>query len=63
MQPGDVIADRFEIERRVGSGGMGIVFRARDRASGEPVAVKVLLEQDASGAARLLREAEVLAPR
>src|SRR5262245_39784469 len=61
MQPGEVIAERFEIEQRVGSGGMGEVYRARDRASGEAVAVKVLLERDAAGAARFLREAEVLA--
>src|SRR5262249_8233867 len=42
MQPGEVIGERFEIERRVGSGGMGVVYRARDLASGEAVAVKVL---------------------
>src|SRR4029079_4490051 len=61
MQPGEVIAERFELEQRVGSGGMGEVYRARDRTSGEAVAVKVLLDRNASGAARFLREAEVLA--
>jgi serine/threonine protein kinase len=60
MQPEDVIALRFEIERRVGSGGMGEVYLARDRSSGEAVAVKVLLDRSPSGAARFLREAEVL---
>ena len=58
MQPGEVIAERFEIEQRVGSGGMGEVYRARDRTSGEVVAVKVLLERNAAGAARFLREAK-----
>src|SRR5438876_1006239 len=29
MRPGDVVADRFEIDRRAGSGGMGEVWRAR----------------------------------
>ena len=43
MQRGDVIGDRFEIEEYVASGGMGLVFRARDLQSREVVAVKVLL--------------------
>jgi hypothetical protein len=60
MQPGDVIAERFEIDRLVGSGAMGVVFRARDHATGSDVAVKVL--RDAHGqAARFEREAQVLA--
>jgi hypothetical protein len=61
MQPGDVLGDRFELELRAGSGGMGEVFRAWDCASGEPVAVKVLLEGSAPDHARFAREVEVLA--
>src|SRR3954471_9436826 len=61
MKPGDVLADRFEIERRAGSGGMGEVFQARDRASGTRVAIKVLLETCAGGGERFAREAGVLA--
>jgi eukaryotic-like serine/threonine-protein kinase len=61
MKPGDVLADRFEIERRAGSGGMGEVFQARDRASGTMVALKVLLETCAGGGERFAREAGVLA--
>jgi len=48
MQVGDVIAERFEIEALAATGGMGQIFRARDRKSGELVAVKVLLD-DLSG--------------
>ena len=63
MKPGDVIAERFEIERLAGSGGMGAVYRARDRATGGPAAVKVLwarfLEQP-EHAERFTREARVL---
>ena len=37
-----VIAERFEVEQLVGSGGMGEVFRGRDRLTGGVVAVKLL---------------------
>jgi tetratricopeptide (TPR) repeat protein len=57
-----VIADRFVLERLVGSGGMGEVFRAKDRLTGGPVAVKVLyygsMVRDAD---RFKREAQILA--
>src|SRR5262245_36740079 len=61
MRQGEVIAGRFELERRVGSGGMGEVFWAQDRDSGGIVAVKVLHGTHASAGARFLREAKVLA--
>jgi serine/threonine protein kinase len=28
---GEVVASRFELERQAGKGGMGVVYRARDR--------------------------------
>jgi eukaryotic-like serine/threonine-protein kinase len=61
MRPGDIIAERFEIERPVASGGMGQVYRARDRLSGACVAVKVLSFATAGGPARFAREAQALA--
>jgi eukaryotic-like serine/threonine-protein kinase len=61
MRPGEVIDGRFELDRLVGSGGMGEVYRALDRASGEPVAIKVLFDEPNAVAARFMREAEVLA--
>ncbi len=60
MQPGALVAERFEIERVAGTGGMGTVYRAHDRASGGAVvAVKVVSGQQS--ASRFEREARVLA--
>jgi serine/threonine protein kinase len=61
MRQGEVIGGRFELERLVGSGGMGAVYRARELTSERVVAVKVLHFRDASGVVRFEREAEALA--
>jgi tetratricopeptide (TPR) repeat protein len=61
MQPGQVIADRFSVERLANTGGMGAVYRALDRVTGEDVALKVLHGCSAQAAALFAREAEVLA--
>jgi eukaryotic-like serine/threonine-protein kinase len=56
-----IIADRFVIERLVGSGGMGEVFRARDRLSGGLVAIKILHGSLVRDTERFKREAQILA--
>ena len=61
MQPGAVIDQRFELERSVAAGGMGQIWRARDRVTGRPVAIKVMLGDDATAHARFGREAALLA--
>src|SRR5262245_13533053 len=42
LLPGQVLDGIYELIDRLGSGGMGVVFRARDRQLGRDVAVKVL---------------------
>ena len=56
---GEIIASRFEIVALADWGGMGAVYRARDRHSGGEVALKLLLDE--SSEERFAREARVLA--
>jgi len=43
IEPGTVIADRYEVVKRIGSGGMGMVFKVLDRhLSDEVLALKLL---------------------
>ncbi len=60
---GTVVGDRFVLEELTGSGGMGEVYRARDRESGERVAVKMLHAGGQSHVDRFLREARALPAR
>ncbi len=57
---GDVVAGRYEVERILGAGGMGVVVAARHKQLGELVAIKLLPPEAAlegEAVARLLREA------
>jgi TolB-like protein/Flp pilus assembly protein TadD len=58
VREGDILDDRFELGRTVAAGGMGVVFRARDRHTGALVAVKALRGVD--GTERFRREVQVL---
>ncbi len=46
MNPGDRIAERFEILRSAGLGGMGVVYKAHDHVQKRDVALKVLVEAE-----------------
>ncbi len=56
---GEHILGRFVIEDRIGSGGFGTVYRARDERLQRPVAVKVIDQEH--GAPRVTREAQAVA--
>ena len=61
----DVIAGRYELRTRISKGGMGAVWRARDRRLRRDVAVKLLhawIAEDPDLCRRFAREARVLAP-
>ncbi len=62
VEPGDVLCERFEVQRLLGEGGMGQVWAARDRQSGEDIAVKVIrpeLTLDAAIGMRFKRELQI----
>ena len=42
---GDILGNRYEIEGKIGQGGMSYVYRAKDRTLGRVVAIKVLKEE------------------
>lgn len=61
---GELIADRYELEELVGTGGMSSVYRARDRMLERVVAIKILHEhfsRDEDYVERFRREARAAA--
>lgn len=56
-----VLPGRLRFEERLGSGGMGVVYRAVDLSLGRPVAVKTLRRVSPEDAMRLRREARTAA--
>lgn len=63
LRAGDLVLERYRVERPIGRGGMGEVYEATHVTLGSRVALKLPLAKRVSnrGAARLLREARVAA--
>lgn len=59
LAPGDVFAARYEVTQVVGEGGMGVVYRAKDKLVEKDVALKLIRADRLAGAdavKRLIRE-------
>jgi eukaryotic-like serine/threonine-protein kinase len=62
LSPGDIVADKYRIERFIGEGGMGTVYAAANLLTGRRVALKWLrmdLSTNEMFAQRFMREARV----
>ena len=62
--PGMVLGGRYQVQDKIGSGGMATVYRGQDEVLGRTVAIKTMLPQyatDPSFAARFKQEAQAAA--
>jgi serine/threonine protein kinase len=59
LQGGDLVAGRYRVMHELGAGGMGVVYAVLRQADEMRLALKVTVESDAWGLARLAREAEI----
>jgi len=60
VRPGEVVDDRFEVERFVARGGGGAIYKARDKQTGKPVALKVIDAVSENSRVRAALEAHAL---
>ncbi len=60
MRLGELFVDRYEVLARAGEGGMGLVWKARDRSEGRDVALKLLADPTDEHLERFRQEASLL---
>ncbi|HEY6878021.1 MAG TPA: protein kinase [Polyangiales bacterium] len=60
VTPAALVAGRYELERELARGGMGIVYRARDRTTNAVIALKRSLGEHESSRSMLQREYQTL---
>ncbi len=58
---GTVLAGKYRLDRRIGKGGMGVVYEARHLLLESQVAIKVLMTRDPTTVTRFLNEARAAA--
>jgi serine/threonine protein kinase len=61
MSGSAIATERYEVLRRIGAGGMGVVYEAQDRERGQKVALKTISDPDVAKLYQLKREFRVLA--
>lgn len=62
--PGRMLSGRYQVQDKIGTGGMATVYRGQDQVLGRTVAIKMMLPQyanDPSFAARFKQEAQAAA--
>lgn len=55
LNPGDILDDRYEIEKVLGEGGMAIVYQAKDIITEKDVAIKIIREETMKNPLNLTR--------
>ena len=62
LKVGDVVNERYELLEEIGSGGHGIVYRAKQLALNRDVAIKIVRDNSVGEriAERFVREADVV---
>ncbi len=61
MDESAIATERYQVLRRIGAGGMGVVYEAEDRERGQKVALKTIADLDVAKLYQLKREFRVLA--
>lgn len=57
----DLILEKYEFQEKIGEGSYGMVMKARDRLSGNEVAVKLINKSDSSPkSSEMINEVEIL---